>query len=86
MRTTAEFVFRGRLACDSFIGFARHRAGRLDLKLDIGACDEAAARVTVEGADALVDAFEMACSLGPYDCIVLDVVRNDYPPLGSPSR
>ena len=23
----------------------------------------------------LVDAFEMACSLGPYECLVLDVTR-----------
>lgn len=71
----ARFTFRGRIACDSFSDFARHRAARLDLDLRLGACDATSATVSVRGQDALVDAFEMACSLGPYDCIVLDVER-----------
>jgi hypothetical protein len=33
--------------------------------------------VNVSGAAELVDAFEMACSLGPYDCLVLEVARHD---------
>lgn len=77
MNIATAFTFRGRISCDSFIGFARHRAARLDLALDLGDCDETAARLTVSGAEALVDMFEMACSLGPYDCIVLDVERLD---------
>ncbi|MCL6707681.1 hypothetical protein M8R20_11775 [Pseudomonas sp. R2.Fl] len=80
MGMVADFTFKGSLVCDSFLGFARHRAGRLDLKLDIKRCDEKAAKMSVEGAEVLVDAFEMACSLGPYDCLVLDVERIDYPP------
>jgi hypothetical protein len=34
------------------------------------------ARHRVCGSHDLVDAFEMACSLGPYECLVLDVVRH----------
>ncbi|WP_250958147.1 hypothetical protein [Rhizobium sp. CG5] len=77
MSLAVDFTFKGRIACDSFLSFARHRAGRLDLKLDIGSCSETAVEVSVEGAEALVDMFEMACSLGPYDCMVLDVLRKE---------
>jgi acylphosphatase len=70
-----EFTFRGEIACASFLDFARHRANRLDLDLSIGDCSESAVRVLVRGQEALVDMFEMACSLGPYDCIILDVSR-----------
>ncbi len=77
MMLAVDFTFKGRIACASFVSFARHRAGRLDLKLDVGPCSDVAVQVSVEGAEALVDMFEMACSLGPYDCIVMDVVRNE---------
>eukprot|EP01035_Chromulina_nebulosa_P001961 gene1961-biopygen1701 len=43
--------------------------------MEVGTCDRHSAALTVAGQDALVDMFEMACSLGPYDCTVLDVVR-----------
>ncbi len=79
MTRAVDFTFKGEIVCDSFLSFARHRAGRLDLKLEIGACSQASVSVSVEGADALVDMFEMACSLGPYDCIVRDVLRRDAP-------
>ncbi|WP_244618753.1 hypothetical protein [Rhizobium sp. 18065] len=64
---------------ESFLDFARHRAARLDLALTIGICDTAACMLTVSGPDALIDAFEMAVSLGPYDCIILDIERSDHP-------
>jgi hypothetical protein len=71
----AHFVFSGRLGGGAFVEFATHRAGRLALRLTIGEADDRAVSLVVQGAGELVDAFEMACSLGPYDCIVLDVVR-----------
>lgn len=77
MSMAANFVFSGELECASFVEFARHRADRLDLELDVGACGRASISVSVSGADVLVDAFEMACSLGPYNCIIRDVVRTD---------
>lgn len=75
MIETATFTFRGQMICSSFTEFAQHRARRLDLELNMGPCDAAAAVLSVRGQGDLVDAFEMACSLGPYDCIILDIER-----------
>ena len=77
MSETARFEFTGRLRTGGFVEFARHRAARLNLRIDIGSVSDEAVSLTVSGAAELVDAFEMACSLGPYDCLVLDVVRHD---------
>ena len=74
----ASFTFLGRLEPESFLEFARHRARRLDIALTIGACSAAAIELSVAGDEVLVDAFEMACSLGPYGCIILDVVRTGH--------
>lgn len=77
MDEATHFVFRGRISCESFTEFARHRAQRLALDIEVGRCDEACAAVAVRGPEDLVDAFEMACSLGPWDCLVLDVARSE---------
>jgi hypothetical protein len=73
----ARFVFTGTLRPDSFVEFARHRAARLGLWIDVAQMSVEAITVNVGGPAELVDAFEMACSLGPYDCLVLEVVRHD---------
>lgn len=72
---TVTFLFSGRFETASFAEFARHRAARL--ALDAGAPDLAPdlVRITVSGERDLVDMFEVACSLGPIDCLVDDVVR-----------
>jgi hypothetical protein len=72
---TVGFTFSGRLEPQGFIAFAEHRAARLSLGLKIAACDRERCRLTLSGPQALIDAFEMAVSLGPYDSIVLDVSR-----------
>lgn len=72
---TVGFTFSGRLEPQGFIAFAEHRAARLSLGLKIAACDRERCRLTLSGPEALIDAFEMAVSLGPYDSIVLDVTR-----------
>ena len=72
---TTRFTFRGQMVPASFREFALHRAGRLDLVIEVEACEAVSARVSVTGQEDLVDAFEMACSLGPYDCIILDIER-----------
>ena len=77
MSENASFVFSGKLRTEIFLEFARHRAARLDLAIDIGAVSDEAIALTVHGPSELVDAFEMACSLGPYQCLVLDVTRRD---------
>jgi hypothetical protein len=73
----ARFVFKGTFRPNSFVEFARHRAERLGLDLQFGPSSTEAVAVNVSGAVELVDAFEMACSLGPFDCFVLDVARHD---------
>ncbi|WP_234709012.1 hypothetical protein [Rhizobium rhizogenes] len=77
MTEAARFIFRGQVVCDSFTEFAQHRARRLDLDIEMEACDAMSATLAVKGQVDLVDAFEMACSLGPYDCIILDIERSD---------
>ena len=71
------FVFSGDLREASFRQFAAHRADRLALSIQFGAAGERFFDVTVTGDEALIDMFEMACSLGPYDCIIHDVTRRD---------
>jgi len=78
MSERARFVFTGRLRTDSFVEFAHHRAARLGLSIDVAQISEVAITVNVSGPAELVDAFEMACSLGPYDCLVLEVARHDH--------
>lgn len=75
MRQTATMVFTGSFQTARFVSFAEHRARRLDLILRLGPAGADAITMTVEGEPDLVDAFEMACSLGPIDCLVLDVRR-----------
>ncbi|WP_237155507.1 hypothetical protein [Oryzibacter oryziterrae] len=72
-------MFSGALVPESFRAFAEHRAARLDLGLAVGPLSAALAEVAVTGPEPLVDAFEMACSLGPSDCLILDVARSSAP-------
>ena len=73
------FRFQGRLPRASFAAFAAHRAARLSLDHRILAQDDRHAVIAVAGPPVLVDAFEMALSLGPQDCIVLEIDRRDTP-------
>lgn len=73
----AVMTFVGRFQPASFRAFGDHRARLLDLVATWG--EEAPGRmvVTVRGQGDFVDAFEMACSLGPLDCLVHEVERRD---------
>jgi hypothetical protein len=75
MPEAATIIFTGRLRPESFAEFIRHRAGRLSLDAGLGAIGPERAEVSVTGEADLIDAFEMACSLGPIDCLVLDTHR-----------
>ena len=61
-----ELRFRGRLG-EPFASFAMRRAGRLSLRGWIEANDSEHVTIVAEGPEALVDAFELVCSLGPID-------------------
>lgn len=67
--------FTGRLVPASFAAFARARAARLGLALEALRVGEGEATATLRGPAALLDAFELACALGPLDCLVRDCVR-----------
>lgn len=85
-RESVVFTFSGKLDAESFVAFARHRAAKLDLPLAVLACDDSAVALAIDGQADLVDAFDMACSLGPHDCIVLDVERAAVSPALFESR
>ena len=74
MTDGVTLVFLGRLGSASFAEFVGHRAGRLALGHAFGRVDPDCVEVTVTGDPDLIDAFEMACSLGPIDCLVREAV------------
>jgi hypothetical protein len=72
MHHAVTLVFQGRFRTESFLDFVRHRADRLALEAGIGAVAPDRIEVSVVGQAELIDAFELACSLGPIDCLVLE--------------
>jgi len=72
MTHVATLVFVGRFRSESFLEFVSHRAERLALSAVVHAAGPDCIEVSVTGEEELLDAFELACSLGPIDCLVLD--------------
>ncbi|GJE77807.1 hypothetical protein ACFQWF_16145 [Methylorubrum suomiense] len=75
MRRQALLAFSGRFRPESFLAFMDARARLLDLVLRPRRSGPDRVEVIVDGEDALIGMFEMACSLGPIDCLVLDVAE-----------
>ncbi len=75
MQERVQMVFLGQFEPESFAEFMRHRAERLSIRAEARRLDAARVDVEVEGDTDLVDMFEMACSLGPIDCLVRDTYR-----------
>lgn len=71
----ARLEITGALADESFVGWIVERARRLSLSGAVRRISEANIEVTVEGPEALVDAMELACSLGPASVLVDGIVR-----------
>jgi len=71
----ATLIFLGRFHTESFLDFVRHRAARLALRTVIRAVASDRIEVSVSGENDLLDAFEVACGLGPIDCVVTDHLR-----------
>lgn len=69
---TVRLSFEGRFVVSSFVDFAVRRAARLALHARVLRADDRLITLDVTGQPDLIDAFEMACSLGPLDCLVLD--------------
>lgn len=74
----AEMRFTGRLG-PSFVRFALTRGRRLSLRGSIRDEDDTVV-VEVEGPAALIDAFEITCSLGPIDSRIDSWTRADLAP------
>ena len=74
----AEIRFTGSLG-PSFVMFALTRGRRLSLRGSIRNEDDTVV-VEVEGPAALIDAFEIACSLGPIDSRIDSWSRGDLAP------
>jgi acylphosphatase len=77
MQGATVIVFTGQFRVESFVEFVSHRARRLQLDAVVETATPDCIEVAVSGQPTLVDAFEMACSLGPIDCLVRDVRRQD---------
>lgn len=75
MREAISIVFIGHFRADSFCEFVDHRARRLQLDVVMERAGDERIEVRVAGQPDLIDAFEMACSLGPIDCVVREVER-----------
>jgi hypothetical protein len=75
MTDAALIVFLGQFRLASFRDFIGHRADRLALQIKILTFRRDRVEIAVAGATELIDAFELACSLGPIDCLVLDHYR-----------
>ena len=69
MRCT-EFFLTGQLSAASFPDWICHRARLLNLTGWVSWSKTGAVRIVVCGPDSLIDAMEMACSLGPADVLV----------------
>ena len=72
---TVRISFTGHFVPPSFLEFVDRRAARLDLDVSVESAETDRVAVEISGQPDLIDAFEMACSLGPLDCIVLDCER-----------
>ncbi len=70
--TATEFRLTGQLGDAAFLDWICHRARLLDLRGWVAAEDAGCVRLLVTGPEPLIDAMEMACSLGP---VTVDVMR-----------
>jgi hypothetical protein len=71
----ASLTFAGQFDPAAFRAFAERRAARLSLAYEAREATATRFVCRLRGHAALVDMFEMACSLGPLTCIVRDVAR-----------
>lgn len=87
MSERAILGFSGQLEPASMDDFARHRAKRLALGLEILENTDQCLRVGLTGPGDLIDAFEMALSLGPRDSLVTEIWREtNETPDGAPAE
>lgn len=71
-------TIHGSFQADEFWEWIKHRARRLNLAISRTAADDTSFRIAAIGNPILLDAFEVACSLGPESALIdrIDVVTN----------
>jgi hypothetical protein len=74
MNDEIELTVKGRGISETFEAFVCERLARLSLSGSVTARD-GGVRIRVSGEAALIEMLEIACLLGPADCIVEDVMR-----------
>ena len=65
-----RFLVEGRLTFGSYSAFVLDRAAWLDISGWVSARPGGSIEIVAAGPEALVGAFEMACTLGPLDALV----------------
>ncbi|MFK7744504.1 MAG: acylphosphatase [Roseobacter sp.] len=75
----AELHLTGQLTSDTMLAWICHRARLLDLRGSVAPQKDHSIKVTVMGPEALIDAMEVACLLGPQDVWVAAINRTDIP-------
>ncbi|MEX0282010.1 MAG: acylphosphatase [Arenibacterium sp.] len=73
-----QLHIRGDVSSDKAIPWICHRALLLNLNGWVERKNDDLIVVAVEGPEPLVDAMEVACSLGPSDILVQRIDRRDY--------
>lgn len=71
-----RIVILGDLGAETFIPWIRRHARKLGLNTVFSSVGPDRIELQIEGPDALIDAMEMGCSLGPIEVWVDDIQRS----------
>lgn len=66
----------GDLGASTFIPWIERHANKLGLKTSFSAIESHRIEMEIEGPEALIDAMEMGCLLGPIDVWVDEILRS----------
>jgi acylphosphatase len=74
-----RYAISGRLDVSSYLDFVAERAGWLGISGWVAANDDNSVTLLAAGPEAMVGALEMACTLGPDNALVEDIIATDAP-------
>lgn len=72
--TTQNFTMIGDFEEVNFQKWIQHRADILDVDLEVKSASSSLMEISASGHPILIDAFEIACSLGPLESTVDSIV------------
>lgn len=75
LKLTIDGDLHGNSMCHSMVNWVVHRANLLNLAGNINFQNTTSIELTISGERVLVEAFEVACSLGPADTLVESITR-----------